>query len=164
MIDLVFKNYTSQNAPGTSFFQNILETAVRELKLKDKVEASINLVGEAKIKELNKKYRRKDKPTDVLSFPMKSEGLHRPEGAKRLEEPFGYAQGRSNAIAFDLGDIFICLSIAKNEAKRENITIKDKLAQLVVHGFLHLSGYNHEKSKKDANKMLSLENKILSKL
>ncbi len=182
MIDLVFKNYTLQKSPGRGFFKNILEIVAKELKFKDEVEVSVNLVGEAKIRALNKKYRHKDKATDVLSFPMQSGGLHRPEGAKRLEGPFEVksldqhfvpssgsrelsTEGlRMNKSPIDLGDLFICLSIAKNEAKRENITIREKLAQLTVHGFLHLSGYNHEKSKNDADVMFRIEGKILNKL
>jgi probable rRNA maturation factor len=167
MIDLVFsaeggsasggKNYTSPRktssrgrlrAPGNSFFKKVLETAAQELKLKDKIEVSVNLVGEDKIRELNKKYRKKDKPTDVLSFPM---------GDKYLIRNTKY-------IIRDVGDIFICLSIAKNEAKRENITIKEKLAQLAAHGFLHLLGYDHEVSEVCARKMFKLENRILKQL
>ena len=64
----------------------------------------------------------------------------------------------------DIGDIFVCLSIAKKEAKREDIDIKEKLMQLAVHGFLHLSGYDHERSEKDAKKMLELERSILDKI
>lgn len=157
MLDLVFKNYTSprsrmssglrqknsrtslrgrQNSPGVIFFKKVLNRSAKELKLESKLELSINLVGEAKIKELNRKYRKQDKPTDVLSFPLGDGG----------------------------GDIFICLSIAKSEAKRENISIEKKLAQLTVHGFLHLAGHDHERSSKDAEKMLKLENQILNKL
>ncbi len=136
MIDLVLKNYTSQKSPKESFFVRVLGTAAKELKLKGDLEMSINLVGEGKIRDLNKKHRKKDKPTDVLSFPL----------------------GGGN------GDIFICLSIAKKEAKRENISIERKLAQLTAHGFLHLLGYDHEKSKRDAQKMFKLESKILSKI
>lgn len=135
-IDLVFKNYTSQKAPKDKFFKKVLETAVRELKLKDKIGVSINLVGEARIRDLNWKYRNKNKSTDVLSFPLG-------DGS---------------------GDIFVCLSIAKNQAKRENMNIERKLAQLTVHGFLHLAGYDHEISEKKAEKMFDLENKILTKL
>ena len=136
MVDLVFKNYTSQEAPRQGFFKNILETATKELKINVKIETSINLAGEDKMKDLNKKYRHKDMPTDVLSFPLG-------DGS---------------------GDIFICLSIAKKEAKRENIDIENKLAQLTVHGFLHLAGYDHEKSQKGAEDMFSLEKKILDRL
>lgn len=136
MIDLVFKNYTSQKAPGESFFVKVINAGLKTTKLKaKKVEISVNLIGEGKIRSLNKKYRNKDKPTDVLLFPL----------------------GDGN------GDIFICLSIAKKQAKGENVSIEDKLAQLTVHGFLHLAGYDHEKSDKDAKKMFDLENKILDK-
>ncbi len=135
-LDIVFKNYMSQKALGQVFFKKVLEKSARELKLKNKFELSINLVGEGKIRSLNKKHRKKDKPTDVLSFPL----------------------GDGN------GDIFICLPIAKKEAKRENVSIEAKLAQLTVHGFLHLLGYDHERSKKDADKIFQLEEKILAKV
>jgi len=149
MVDLVFKNYTPLKAPGRVFFKKILETSARELKLKDKVEVSISLVGEKRIQELNEKYRNKNKSTNVLSFPMQ-EKLE--IGNWKLE------------IDKDIGDIFVCLSIAKKEAKREDIDIKEKLMQLAVHGFLHLSGYDHERSEKDAKKMLELERSILDKI
>ena len=136
MIDLVFKNYTSQIAPRPGFFKNILETVTKELKMNGNVEVSINLVGEGKVKDLNKKYRHKDKSTDILSFP----------------------------IGGGSGDIFICLSFAKREAKRENVSMEEKLSQLAVHGILHLFGYDHERSEQDAQKMFDLESKILVKI
>ena len=136
MIDLVFKNYTSQRAPARIFFVKVINAGLKTTKSKEKIEISVNLAGEGKIRSLNKKHRQKDKPTDVLSFPL----------------------GDGN------GDIFICLSIAKKEAKRENISIEAKLAQLTVHGFLHLLGYDHERSAGNAKKMFALENKILRKL
>jgi probable rRNA maturation factor len=142
MIDLAFNNSTSNKKYSSKFFEKILLAGLKELDFGNKnIEISISLVGEAKIRSLNKKYRQKDKATDVLSFPM---------GEK--------------AETQDLGDIFICLSIAKKQAKSENKDIKEKLAQLTVHGFLHLLGYDHEKSEKGAEKMFSLENKILTKL
>src|SRR3989344_520902 len=80
MIDLVFsaeggsasggKNHTLQKAPGKEFFKKVLSVAAKELKLNKDFSISVNLVGEKKIQELNKKYRHKDKPTDVLSFPL----------------------------------------------------------------------------------------------
>ena len=136
MVDLIFKNWTLQKAPGESFFRKIITKGSGVLKLKKNLELSVNLVGEGQIRSVNKKHRKKDKSTDTLSFPL----------------------GDGN------GDIFICLSIAKKEAKRENISVEAKLAQLTVHGFLHLLGHEHEKSKRGAKKMFELENKILSKL
>ncbi|MDP3792836.1 MAG: rRNA maturation RNase YbeY [bacterium] len=149
MLDLVFQNSTLDKSFKDDFFVNIIRVALGELDLdKKNIEVSINLVGENKIKELNKKYRNKNKVTDVLSFPLRLAPL---------------AQVKSNAGVFDLGDIFICLSIAKKEAKRENIDIERKLAQLTVHGFLHLAGYDHENSIAEAKKMEKLEEDILRK-
>ncbi len=146
MLDLVFQNFTTDRSSGRNFFNKVLKASISELSLDaKKIEVGINLVGEDKIKELNSRYRDKDKVTDVLSFPLDD---------KIVE--------RHGILA--LGDIFICLSFAKNEAKSENVSIDKKLAQLAVHGFLHLLGYDHERSKKDAEKMFGLENKILNKL
>lgn len=144
MLDFILQNKTSDKTFTPEFFEKVLNTAIIELNIdKEKIETSLNLVEEAEIKELNNKYRAKDKVTDVLSFPIEEKPL--------------------KSGIWPLGDIFICVSFAKNEAKRENISIEDKLAQLTVHGFLHLLGYDHEKSE-DAEKMLSLEDKILTRL
>jgi len=146
MIDIVFRNLTADRTFKEGFFINILEMAEQELKLKDRVSISVNLVGEDKILELNRKYRNEDKPADVLSFPTQ-EKLEIGNWKLKIDK--------------DVGDVFICLSIAKNKAKRENITVKEKLARLVVHGFLHLLGHDHDKSKKEAENMFKLEEKIL---
>ena len=146
MIDLVFKNSTSEQAPGGAFFVKILESAAKTLKLGgSKVEISVNLTGETKIKNLNKKYRNKNTATNVLSFPLSTDVLKK----------YGI---------LPLGDIFICLPFAKKEADGENISVENKLAWLTVHGFLHLLGYDHETTAKDAQAMLDLERKILRKI
>ena len=146
MIDLVFKNSTSEQAPGGAFFVKILESAAKTLKLGgSKVEISVNLTGETKIKNLNKKYRNKNTATNVLSFPLSTDVLKK----------YGI---------LPLGDIFICLPVAKKEADGENISVENKLASLTVHGFLHLLGYDHETTAKDAQAMLDLERKILRKI
>ncbi len=164
MLELVFNNSTEDKEFQDDFFKNIFNLAIEELKLGDKnIEVSINIVGEDKIRELNHQYRHKDKVTDVLSFPMQSFGRHRPGGAKRLEGPFDYVHPTSNVETFDVGDIFICLPFAKKEAKRENINIDVKLARLLAHGFLHLLGYDHEKSKLEEKKIFGLEKRILAK-
>lgn len=142
---LVFKNFTTFKSPPGKFFKDILLLGLNELKVDDsRVEISVSLVGESKIRSLNKKYRAKDKITDVLSFPIDM-----------------IPDLRFTIRA--LGDIFICLPFAKKQAKRENIRVDDKLARLTVHGFLHLLGYDHERSNKEAEKMFELENKILNK-
>ncbi len=150
MLDFVFRNHTSQKAPSGKFFANILSTGIKELKIKDKkIEVGLNLVGEAKIKELNKKYRGKNKVTDVLSFPLDESRL------------------RKHGI-LPLGDIFICLPFVIKELKKSRLIgdplMRRELAWLTVHGFLHLLGYDHEKTDNEKEKMFGLENKILKKL
>ena len=140
------KNNIFKKSPGEKFFREVLDIGIKELKIKDKnIEVSLNLVGEDKIKALNKKYRGKNNDTDVLSFPLKESRL------KKYD-------------ILPLGDIFICLPFAVKESKRQNIGLEKELAWLTVHGFLHLLGYDHEKSKQGAEKMFKLESRILSKL
>ncbi len=146
MLDLVFKNYTTQKSPGEKFFRAVLDVGIKELEMKDKnIELSVNLVGEAKIKELNNKYRNKKEVTDVLSFPLEEAGFKK----------YGI---------LPLGDIFICLPFAVKESERQKISLEKELSWLTVHGFLHLLGYDHEKSVNGKKKMFQLENKILSKI
>src|SRR3989338_3866049 len=127
-MDMAFQNLTVDKKHNSAFFEKILDASIKELNFNDKgksIEVSVNLVDKEKIKQLNKKYRHKNKVTDVLSFPMQSYRLHRPEGAKRLEgPPFDLAQSKSKVEIFDLGDIFICLPFAKKQAKMENIDIE----------------------------------------
>jgi len=139
MLDLAFQNLTADKSFKEGFFVNID---------KKKVEISVNLVGNDKIKILNKKHRNKNKVTDVLSFPLQ----------EKLEI------GNWKLEILPLGDIFISLPFAKKEAKSENVSIDRKLVHLAVHGFLHLAGYDHERSENKADKMFRLEKKILSKV
>lgn len=97
-------------------------------------ELSIVLVKGAEIKRLNKKYRKKDQTTDVLSF----------EGDK------------------ELGEIVICLEEVKKNAKEIGSTFKKELIFVLIHGILHLSGYDHELSKVESEKMKIKEDKYLS--
>ena len=97
---------------------------------------TILLAGDKKLRALNQNFRGKDKPTNVLSFP----------GAD------GYA-----------GDIAIAYGVTATEAKAAAKTFADHAAHLVVHGVLHLAGYDHERLK-DAKVMESLEVKILKRL
>lgn len=104
--------------------------------------ASFLVTTADEIQELNKQYRDKDKPTNVLSFPMQS-----PE-----------------EIDVDLlGDIVLCASVIKQEAKQQSKSEVSHWAHMVVHGMLHLQGYDHIKDD-DAEEMEQLEINILSRL
>lgn len=134
-LDLVFSNKTKEKSLDRAFFFQIIKTALKILKIKSKhIELSVNIVSPIKIKNLNKKYRNKNKVTDVLSFPAGDNNLNK----------YGI---------MPLGDIFICSSYVHKDGKR-----------FLVHGLLHLLGYDHEKSKKEAQAMFRLEEKILNKV
>ena len=96
---------------------------------------SIVFTGKIRIKELNRRYRKKDKATDVLSFL--------------------YDQG---------GEIVICPEKVKENAKKYGLSFKEELVQCLIHGMLHLSGYDHEKSERETKKMEKRELYYLSKV
>ena len=96
-------------------------------------ELSILVVDDKTIKELNTQYRGKNKPTNVLSFPMRD--------------------GEPPYISPLLGDVVISADTAKKEADEAGITFEERFSQLLVHGVLHLTGYDHEISEQDARIM-----------
>ena len=125
---------------------NILTETVRlaGLKFPKESELSLVLAGDKTLQSLNKEWREKDKPTNVLSFPGKN-----------------IAVGETAEMM--LGDVIISLETTKREATLENKTFEDHLSHLVIHGFLHLFGYDHE-TDEEAVQMESLEIKILNEL
>ena len=93
-----------------------------------KIDLSISLVSPEEIRKLNKKYRKTDKSTDVLSFTYQ-----------------------------DSGEIVLCPRVIKENAKKYGENFKKELARVLVHGILHTLGYNHEKGAKEAEKMRKKE-------
>jgi probable rRNA maturation factor len=107
-----------------------------------KVELSIALVSDAQIKRLNKLYRNKDKPTDVLSFPI----------GEKVED------------WLILGDIVISVDTAKRQAKELGYSLEEELKRLLVHGLVHLLGYDHELGGEEEKKFFELEEFVLKEL
>ena len=143
MLDLVYENQTGNTKWSEDFFRLILNKATTHLNLNDKtIELGLHLVTSERSQELNKQYRQKDKPTDVLSFPLDEHGLEKYD-------------------ILPLGDIFICLEVAQQQADENKIPLNQELARLAVHGFLHLLGYDHELSSSDEKKMIDLQEEIL---
>jgi probable rRNA maturation factor len=109
-------------------------------------ELSVLLTGDAQVKKLNRQYRGKDKTTDVLSFSLL-------EG-KRLK-----TGGAEKKV---LGDVVISLPQAKRQARKAGKTTESEVALLLVHGILHLLGYDHG-SKPQEKRMFGLQDRILKK-
>lgn len=117
------------------------ERARRALNLKPQ-SAALAFVTDAEIARLNKTYRRKNKPTDVLSFPAQP-------SAKLL-----------NRNKF-LGDIAIAPAVARRYAKKNGRSLQTEICVLILHGLLHLLGYDHET---DRGQMDRVEHKLRRKL
>lgn len=117
--------------------------------------ATICLVSDAKIAAWNRVYRGKDKPTDVLSFPVRGSGRN---GNRKL------ASAAQNVLAQDnkyLGDIAIAPAVALRNARAAGRNLDQELHILVLHGLLHLIGYDHET---DDGTMERIEMRLRKKL
>jgi probable rRNA maturation factor len=112
-------------------------------------EVTIVLAGDALVHRLNRDFRGKDKPTNVLSFPA---------GAGPAGSP---PAGSDPAPEQPLGDIVIALETTRAEARAAGKTLADHLAHLVIHGVLHLLGHDHERSG-PARRMERLEVRLLA--
>jgi len=95
------------------------------------VELSVALVGDETIRQLNAEWRKKDKPTDVLSFPM-------------LDDASALATSNGDPGARMIGDVIISTPTATRQAKERRATLADEIGVLLSHGVLHLFGFDHE--------------------
>lgn len=111
----------------------LLKVAGRILK-KEKRDLSVALIGERRMRELNRKYRGKNQATDVLSFNQKEIGL---------------------------GEIILCPGQIRKNSRKLKIPFSKELAKVLIHGILHLLGYDHERSEKEAGLMEKKENHYL---
>lgn len=123
-------------------FEKISETILNGEKDK-KAEISLAIVDSRKIRILNKKYRKKDKATDVLSFQYDVPSL--------WNKDF-------------LGEIIICPQIVKKNAKELGGTFGREMNKVLIHGILHLLGFDHEKNNKEAKIMQNKEDFYLNKI
>ncbi len=126
--------------------EKIVRKVLKEEKVYDKADLSVALVGEARIQELNKNYRRKNRSTDVLSFGKLGKS------------------GNKNIFHLNSAEIIICPQIARKNAKKNNATLEKELTRILIHGVLHVIGYDHERNMVAASKMQKKENFYLSKI
>jgi rRNA maturation RNase YbeY len=131
-----------------TFDQTRLERSARAI-LADVGETSAELgilfVGDQRMRGLNCRYRSKDRTTDVLAFAMREAA--RPQGSRLVPDM--------------LGDVVISIPTAWRQAKEAGRSLDEELACLLVHGILHLCGYDHERGEKDARRMHRRERMIL---
>ncbi len=128
----------------------IAESGIPELAETSRmVELSVRLAGDEEVRALNAHWRGKDKPTNVLSFPM--------------AEPYELRQADEDGPAIMLGDIILAHGVCEREAADKGVGLNQHATHLVVHGTLHLLGYDHE-AEADAADMEAREVRALARL
>ena len=140
ILDLQIACENTEGLPAEADFRLWLEAVLP--KFQEEAEVTIRLVDEAESHELNMTYRGKDKPTNVLSFPFEA-----PPG---MEMPL-------------LGDLIICRQVVEKEAKEQEKALSAHWAHMVIHGSLHLLGYDHIVDE-EAEEMESIETEIMQGL
>ncbi|WP_099612080.1 rRNA maturation RNase YbeY [Vibrio fujianensis] len=139
-LDLQIAVENEQNLPSFEDFSNWLTAAI--MPFQHQAEVTIRIVDQAESHQLNLDYRGKDKPTNVLSFPFEAP----PEVELDL-----------------LGDLVICQPVVEQEAIEQEKPLIAHWAHMVVHGSLHLLGYDHIDDQ-DADEMEALETEIMQKM
>lgn len=140
IIDLQIATENIDNLPTETQIQQWANAAVRPKTLDPEI--TVRIVDEAESHDLNLTYRGKDKPTNVLSFPF--------ECPDEVELPL-------------LGDLVICRQVVEHEAAEQGKPVEAHWAHMVVHGCLHLLGYDHIDDE-EAEEMESLETEIMTSL
>jgi len=141
MVKIVFidKARSNQLKVTSAWFTKKIAAIARSLpELNEFTSLTVVLVGAAEGQALNKTHRRKNYATDVLSFAAVEEG--------------------------SLGELVFCSPVLKSQAKEHKLREKEELLYLLIHGVLHLLGYDHEKSDKEARVMYRLQDRIFEQL
>lgn len=147
MIDIVLNNRTKSRAFERAFFVRVIEASESFLSIPEghTAEVGVTLIDADAMRILNKERRGVDASTDVLSFPLHMEPI----------------KGYTSVL---LGDLFICPEVVRARATEEGRSQPARMAWTIVHGMLHLAGYDHEGSTNEANRMFETERTILSAL
>ena len=141
-----------ENEEYKKIIRKVIETCIEEEKLQNsKLYVNVILTNPKNIKEINTKFRKIEKETDVLSFPMFE------------KEDIEIFKNSENEIEEVLGDIIVSIERVKEQAIEYGHSFERELAYMIVHGFYHLMGYDHM-TEEDKSKMRPKEEKILEKL
>lgn len=145
----IFDQTETLSSEEIETIENLLQFAALEERVPKDSEVSVTFVTNKDIQEINRDYRGKDQPTDVISFALEETGGDEVE-----------IQGAD--LPPHLGDIIISIEKAKEQAEEYGHSFMRELGFLSVHGFLHLLGYDHM-TKEEEEKMFSRQKEILEK-
>ena len=140
-MEVEIRNCTKRTVNSRAIKKSIAET-LKLLKLKSDAVLSVALVGEKKMRSLNKAWRKKDSTTDVLSFSFLESGGETKEA----------------------GEIIICLPVAARQARLYGLSERKHIARLAAHGTMHIFGLDHEQSSRESKIMEEVQEKIVAGL
>ncbi|MEQ6375871.1 rRNA maturation RNase YbeY [Bacillaceae bacterium S4-13-56] len=147
-MNIEFQDQTNQvDSKHLDLVENLLNFAAEKEDIGEEAEVSITFVTDQKIQEMNKEYRQKDQPTDVISFAMQE------MGEDELE-----IKGENLPVM--LGDIIISVDRTREQADTYEHSFERELGFLALHGFLHLLGYDHM-TDEDEKKMFGRQEELL---
>ncbi|WP_159721344.1 rRNA maturation RNase YbeY [Enterococcus sp. CSURQ0835] len=151
-MDVTFIDETNQvSEEKIKEIDDLLQFAADYLKLPEDTEMSVTFMDNAAIQVINRDYRGKDAPTDVISFALEEESDD--------EVPVVFEDG-DDPLPRNLGDIMISIERAKEQAQDYGHSYDRELGFLAVHGFLHINGYDHM-NPEDEKEMFGLQKEIL---
>ncbi len=174
-MNIEIKDQQRKYSVNNKFIKSNVKAVLSLCGLKN-IELSILIVNNRRMRILNKQYRGRNSSTDVLSFPMNEappplsplpRGEGRYEGMPIIPPPLtggGKGEGETPLQPALLGDIVISMEKVHRQAKEQGHSPSHELLLLLIHGILHLTGYDHEVSPSEERRMRKKENFILSKL
>ncbi|RLC30572.1 MAG: rRNA maturation RNase YbeY [Deltaproteobacteria bacterium] len=139
---ILIRNRQNRHRIATKKLKRMIQVILNALDFPD-AELSILLVDDSEIEELNRKYLNREGPTNVIAFPMQ-------------EGDFAHISPQL------LGDVVVSVDTARKEAETGGIHVDERLLELLVHGILHLVGYDHELSETEALRMEAKSNELLA--
>lgn len=146
---VIYDETTHITEKKMTWMEGLLQFAAAKLAIPENAEISITVVDDQKIRDINREYRGKDTVTDVISFALEDD-----------EDIFMMLDNEEGDIPRDLGDIFLSYDKAVEQAEDYGHSVDRELGFLLVHGFLHLNGYDHM-TEADEKEMFSLQEEIL---
>ena len=152
-IDITFNDEVgfleNEKRDWQKWITNLLLLAKKEINKKNNLEMSINFIDEKRSNEINKKYRGKKRPTDVISFAIEDGG-----------DQIDFSVFDDPEFIEDIGDLFMCPSVIMQHSKEYGTGWDREFGYTLVHGFLHLNGYDHIEPN-EAKTMFKIQGKVL---
>jgi len=149
MMDILLSDEQDEPVPGAELLR-IAETVLRSQGAPETTKVAIALIGEDVIAGYNERFLDRSGPTDVLAFPV-------------LELAPGSPPPAQGDAPVGLGDVFIAPTVVRRNAAARGVAYEDELALMVVHGLLHLLGWDHT-AEEEAKRMEALEGELLARV